>query len=165
MPTDRDKFRRLYIKLGHYPCQSEKGGSCCSRTPRPVKIFRLTYYVIHCIVFCMVENATQLPLSENLSLELRRGALVLAVLSQLHQEQYGYSLKKSLTDKGLEIDEGTLYPLLRRLESQGLLRSRWQLQDSRPRRYYLISPLGEQVERELAVHWKSLARVLDSLLA
>jgi DNA-binding PadR family transcriptional regulator len=113
----------------------------------------------------MVENATQLPLSENLSLELRRGALVLAVLSQLHQEQYGYSLKKSLADKGLEIDEGTLYPLLRRLESQKLLRSRWQLEDSRPRRYYVISPLGEQVERELAAQWKSLVRVLDSLLA
>ncbi|MFZ0964095.1 MAG: PadR family transcriptional regulator [Terriglobia bacterium] len=113
----------------------------------------------------MVENATQLPLSENLSLELRRGALVLAVLTQLHHEQYGYSLKKSLADKGLEIDEGTLYPLLRRLESQGLLRSRWQLQDSRPRRYYVLSPLGEQIERELAANWKSLTRAVDRLLA
>ena len=113
----------------------------------------------------MVENATQLPLSENLSLELRRGALVLAVLSQVHQEQYGYSLKKLLTGRGLDIDEGTLYPLLRRLESQGLVGSRWQLQDSRPRRYYVISPLGEQVERELAAQWKSLVRVLEGLLA
>lgn len=113
----------------------------------------------------MVDDTAQLPLSESLSLELRRGALVLAVLSQVHQEQYGYSLKKSLADKGLEIDEGTLYPLLRRLESQKLLTSRWQLEDSRPRRYYLLSPLGEQVERELAAHWKSLVRVLDSLLA
>jgi PadR family transcriptional regulator PadR len=112
----------------------------------------------------MVESSTQLQLSENLALELRRGAIVLAVLSQLRREQYGYSLKKLLTERGLEIDEGTLYPLLRRLESQGLLRSRWQLQDSRPRRYYLISPRGEQVMRQLTAQWKSLGRALDRLL-
>ena len=112
----------------------------------------------------MVEDATQLSLQDNLALELRRGALVLAVLSQLHQEQYGYSLKKLLTEKGLEIDEGTLYPLLRRLEAQGLLRSRWALEDSRPRRYYLISPQGKQIMSTLVAQWKSLARSLDGLL-
>ena len=66
-------------------------------------------------------------LSENVTLELRRGVIVLAVLSQLSGEQYGYSLLKSLSDLGLEVDQGTLYPLLRRLESQGLLESVWKL--------------------------------------
>ena len=112
----------------------------------------------------MVEDATQLSLQDNLALELRRGALVLAVLSQLRQEHYGYSLKKLLTEKGLAIDEGTLYPLLRRLEAQGLVRSRWALEDSRPRRYYLISQQGEQIMTALKAQWNTLARSLDGLL-
>jgi len=113
----------------------------------------------------MVASATQSDLRENLTLEFRRGALVLAVLTQLHREQYGYSLKKLLADKALEIDEGTLYPLLRRLEAQGLLRSRWRIEDGRPRRYYRISTQGEQVERELAAEWRALARAIERLLS
>lgn len=112
----------------------------------------------------MVSSETLTALRENLSLEFRRGALVLAVLSQLHEEQYGYSLKKLLAERGLEIDEGTLYPLLRRLESQGLLRSRWRIEDGRPRRYYRASPLGEQIHRELATDWHALARAMERLL-
>ena len=72
--------------------------------------------------------------SENISLELRRGLIVLAVLSQLDEEQYGYSLLKRLSDGGLEIDQGTLYPLLRRLKEQGLLESSWNVEGARPRR-------------------------------
>ena len=113
----------------------------------------------------MVASATQSELRENLTLEFRRGALVLAVLTQLHREQYGYSLKKLLAERALEIDEGTLYPLLRRLEAQGLLRSRWRIEDGRPRRYYRISPQGEQVERELATEWRALARAIERLLS
>jgi DNA-binding PadR family transcriptional regulator len=101
---------------------------------------------------------------DTLALELRRGALVLAVLSRLRDEQYGYSLKKSLTEAGLEIDEGTLYPLLRRLESQGLLRSRWRVEDGRPRRYYRINAQGESVLRALADDWRELAQALGRLL-
>ena len=101
---------------------------------------------------------------DTLALELRRGALVLAVLSRLRYEQYGYSLKKSLTEAGLEIDEGTLYPLLRRLESQGLLRSRWRVEDGRPRRYYRINAQGEAVLRALADDWRELAQALGRLL-
>ncbi len=97
-------------------------------------------------------------------MELRRGAIVLAVLTQLHGEEYGYSLKKLLAGRGLEIDEGTLYPLLRRLEAQGLLRSRWRVEDGRPRRYYRISRDGESVERELAAEWRALAEVIDRLV-
>jgi len=113
----------------------------------------------------MVEMLQRDALRDNLGLEFRRGALVLAVLSQLRGEQYGYSLKKALGEQGLEIDEGTLYPLLRRLEAQGLLRSRWRVEEGRPRRYYRISPLGEQIQRELAADWRALARALDRLLA
>jgi PadR family transcriptional regulator PadR len=111
-----------------------------------------------------MKGAGQLSLQENLSLEFRRGALVLAALTSLREEQYGYALKKSLAEAGLEIDEGTLYPLLRRLESQGLLRSRWRVEDARPRRYYRISPAGETLARELAAEWRGLVRTMERLL-
>ena len=104
-------------------------------------------------------------LYEKLLLELRRGTLVLAVLSQLKKEQYGYSLKQSLTDKGLDINEGTLYPLLRRLESQGLLESDWQVvDDARPRRYYKISADGEMVFANLTQEWHELMMTMEKLL-
>jgi len=124
----------------------------------------LTYCVAHRIVRHMVQATRRDSLRENLGLEFRRGALVLAVLSQLRQEQYGYSLKKALAERGLEIDEGTLYPLLRRLEAQGLLRSRWSLEDGRPRRYYRTSALGEAMQGDLAADWLSLARAMERLL-
>jgi DNA-binding PadR family transcriptional regulator len=92
---------------------------------------------------------------ENLVSELRRGLLTLAVLAECSEPQYGYSLKQSLGQRGLEINEGTLYPLLRRLEEQGLLTSQWQLADeSRPRRYYLISPQGQAALAHLTVEWR-----------
>ncbi|HEX9760042.1 MAG TPA: helix-turn-helix transcriptional regulator [Candidatus Acidoferrales bacterium] len=109
-------------------------------------------------------GAGQLGLRDALSLELRRGVLVLAVLSQLYDEQYGYSLKKRLAGRGLEIDEGTLYPLLRRLEGQGLLKSRWRVEDGRPRRYYQISAPGLRLEKELAAEWRDLSGVVERLL-
>ncbi|MCI0397904.1 MAG: PadR family transcriptional regulator [Chloroflexi bacterium] len=103
---------------------------------------------------------------ENLSLELRRGVLVLAVLSQLRHEQYGYSLMQSLTEEGLEINEGTLYPLLRRLETQGLLQSKWLVEDGqRPRRYYHLSPAGERVLQALQQNWQELVVVMTHLLS
>ena len=103
-------------------------------------------------------------LLQNTILELRRGVIVMAVLSQLETEQYGYSLLKLLSDQGLELDQGTLYPLLRRLEAQGLLRSRWRVEDSRPRRYYRMRPQGEKLASELSGEWKGLARAMDRLL-
>jgi DNA-binding PadR family transcriptional regulator len=105
-------------------------------------------------------------LHDNLSLELRRGVLVLAVLSQLRHEQYGYSLMQSLTDEGLEINEGTLYPLLRRLEGQGLLASQWHVEDGqRPRRYYHLSPAGQQVLNALQHEWQALVVVMNQLFS
>jgi DNA-binding PadR family transcriptional regulator len=100
-----------------------------------------------------------------LILELRRGAIVLAVLSQLDEEQYGYSLLKRLSDGGLEVDQGTLYPLMRRLESQGLLQSDWRIADeARPRRYYVLSPQGRLLLAQLKIEWSSLAGVINRML-
>ena len=112
----------------------------------------------------MVMGGTQQTPRESLSLELRRGALVLAVLLELRNEEYGYSLKKLLSEKGLEIDEGTLYPLLRRLESQGLLKSSWRVEDGRPRRYYQVNGHGAKLAKELALEWRKLAGVIGRLI-
>lgn len=113
----------------------------------------------------MVDKHDKEALYEKLLLELRRGSLVLAVLSQLQENQYGYSLKQVLSDNGLDINEGTLYPLLRRLESQGLLTSEWLVvDDARPRRYYRISAKGESVLANLTQEWQSLASVMNHLL-
>ena len=111
-------------------------------------------------------NATPSPPNQaaKLQMEMRRGALVLAVLSQLDEPQYGYSLKKRLIEQGLEIDEGTLYPLLRRLEEQGMLHSDWQVQESRPRRYYQINQIGQEIRATLAVEWATLSNVIAHLM-
>ena len=96
--------------------------------------------------------------------ELRRGAVVVAILAQLREEQYGYSLREQLAERGLEVPEGTLYPLLRRLEGQGLLESRWQLGDARPRRYYRISAAGKSTLERLRGEWDQLVATMGRLL-
>ena len=96
--------------------------------------------------------------------ELRRGVLVLAVLSRLRQRQYGYSLRQALAEGGMPIEEGTLYPLLRRLEAQGLLLSEWDTATSPPRRYYRLSPEGERAFAELADAWRAQAEVVNRFL-
>jgi len=101
---------------------------------------------------------------ENTLNELRRGVIVLAVLSQLNEEQYGYSLLKLLSEQGLELDQGTLYPLLRRLESQGLLSSDWNTEGSRPRRYYVISPEGQAMLPRLKEEWNKIVSMLERML-
>jgi PadR family transcriptional regulator, regulatory protein PadR len=103
---------------------------------------------------------------QNILLELRRGVIVIAVLSQLDQEQYGYSLLKRLSDQGLVIDQGTLYPLLRRLEAQGLLKSDWRIADeARPRRYYVISPQGRSALDQIKSEWTSLTTAVQQMLS
>jgi PadR family transcriptional regulator, regulatory protein PadR len=101
---------------------------------------------------------------ENAILELRRGVLILAVMSQLESEQYGYSLITSLSERGLKIDQGTLYPLLRRLETQGLLESRWRIDEARPRRYYVLSPQGLTLLPRLKSEWQNLVELLNQIL-
>ena len=102
---------------------------------------------------------------DKLVLELRRGILVLATLSRLEKAQYGYSLMQELGSYGLDIEQGTLYPLLRRLEDQGLLLSEWNVEGSRPRRYYQLSPAGVEVLQSLSQEWMELVAVVDDLLA
>ena len=105
-------------------------------------------------------------LVQNVLLELRRGTLSIAVLSQLSKEEYGYSLLKALSDKGLEVDQSTLYPLLRRLESQGLLQSDWRIVDeARPRRYYVISTQGKEILNKLKGEWSAMVDTMQKMLS
>ena len=101
---------------------------------------------------------------ENLTLELRRGVITLAILGLLDEEQYGYFLIKKLSDLGLDVEQGTLYPLLRRLETQGLLQSSWRLEDARPRRYYVTSPAGKALLPELKTEWQALVNAMERIL-
>ena len=103
-------------------------------------------------------------LFENLRGELRRGCVVLAVLAALRSEQYGYTLRKALAEQGMAIDEGTLYPLLRRLESQGLLLSEWREEDKRNKRFYRLSLEGRQILKQLLVEWQSIDSSLSQIL-
>ena len=102
---------------------------------------------------------------ENLRLELRRGSLVVAALAALRSEQYGYTLRRALAVHGMEIDEGTLYPLLRRLESQGLLDSEWREEDKRKKRFYRLSETGEEVLGRLLSEWRAIDASLQGILA
>jgi len=111
----------------------------------------------------MIKEDTS-AIHEKLTQELRRGILVLAALSQLDEAKYGYALIDDLSKRGLEIDQGTLYPLLRRLEEQGLLESEWNVEGSRPRRYYQISPTGEKLLQALVDEWQALVDVMEGLL-
>ncbi len=111
-------------------------------------------------------NAPTTPeVFENLRLELRRGCLTLAVLSQLRAEHYGYTLRKALDDLGLDIDEGTLYPLLRRLESQGLLQSEWREENKRKKRFYRLSPAGVTTLAQLHAEFAHLNDSLERITA
>ena len=101
---------------------------------------------------------------ENLRLELRRGSLVIAVLAALRGERYGYTLRKTLAEHGIDIDESTLYPLLRRLETQGLLSSQWREEEKRNKRFYRINSSGEQVLERLLAEWRSIDASLDAVL-
>lgn len=110
-----------------------------------------------------MKTENQIPI-EPFVQELRRGTIVLAAMSCLREAQYGYSLLKSLADQGFEVDQGTLYPLLRRLEANGLLESDWRLGEARQRRYYILSEQGKQIFAQLASEWQLLTVVMDRLL-
>jgi len=101
---------------------------------------------------------------EALRLELRRGCLTLAVLAQLRVEHYGYTLRKALSDQGLDIDENTLYPLLRRLETQGLLTSEWREENKRKKRFYRLSSEGEETFGQLLTEWQKINQALKQII-
>lgn len=96
--------------------------------------------------------------------ELRRGTLVLAVLSQLKFPQYGYSLLKCLEDKGIQIEANTLYPLMRRLESQGLLENNWDTETTRPRKYYVLNETGKEIFEVLKKEWQQTCEKMNKLI-
>ena len=101
---------------------------------------------------------------EGLIQELRRGTLVLGVLSQLVAPKYGYALVQTLTEKGFAVDAGTLYPLLRRLEKQDLLISSWEIIEARPRRYYQLSEQGRTAYPRLLEQWRAMMESMNRLI-
>ncbi|HLR65580.1 MAG TPA: PadR family transcriptional regulator [Virgibacillus sp.] len=103
-------------------------------------------------------------LLNTLATELRRGTLTLAVLSQLGTPQYGYSLVQLLEKSGINIDQSTLYPLLRRLEKQELVTSSWDTSESRPRKYYVLSEYGLEIFLQLKKEWIKNSKKLYGLL-
>jgi PadR family transcriptional regulator len=105
-----------------------------------------------------------IDLFDNLRLELRRGLLIVAVLAQLRNEHYGYTLRKDLAALGMEIDEGTLYPLLRRLESQGLLESEWREENNRRKRFYKLSRDGRQILKLLLTELEKINASLNRII-
>ncbi|MCW8878369.1 MAG: helix-turn-helix transcriptional regulator [Kangiellaceae bacterium] len=107
---------------------------------------------------------TEIEHYQKLKLELRRGVLILAVLAELREEHYGYSLRKNLLAKGLEIDEGTLYPLVRRLEKQGLLTSEWREESNRKKRFYKVSEIGQLTLEKLTQDWHQVEETLNRIL-
>lgn len=99
----------------------------------------------------------------NLIVELRRGTQILFVLDSLKVEQYGYSLLQDLSNKGLSIEAGTLYPLLRRLDEQGLLDSNWDTTESRPRKFYKLNDTGYDILNTLKNEWLKLNKEMSVL--
>jgi PadR family transcriptional regulator, regulatory protein PadR len=124
---------------------------------------RHTLYVTH-YVTAGEQMVVDPELFESMRLELRRGSLVLAVLARLREERYGYTLRQALASDGLEMEESTLYPLLRRLESQGLLTSEWREEEKRKKRFYRLSPMGEAMLSALADEWRGISASLDKIL-
>ena len=103
-------------------------------------------------------------LLSSLLLEFRRGTLTISVLSQMKEPKYGYALVQSLEEKGVAIDPNTLYPLLRRLENQGLLESRWETGGAKPRKYYQLTKYGTEIYEKLKAYWQNLSAGMDRLL-
>lgn len=126
----------------------------------PRRAASLTYCLVHSTVHPMVDADA----FSKLELELRRGVVVLAALSQLRSPRYGYELRQVLANKGMPIEEGTLYPLLRRLEIQGLLKSEWRIEEGPPRRYYSLNADGRKLLKKLAESWQGMNQAMGRLL-
>ena len=103
-------------------------------------------------------------LLSTLLLEIRRGTLTISVLSQMKEPKYGYALVQNLEEKGVAIDPNTLYPLLRRLESQGLLESKWETGGAKPRKYYQRTEYGTQIYEQMKIYWQNLSAGMERLL-
>lgn len=119
------------------------------------------YRILYVIQYQMTLNG---DLYESLRMELRRGSLTVGVLARLREERYGYTLRQALAEDGLEMEESTLYPLLRRLEVQGLLVSEWREEDRRKKRFYRLSPNGEAMLDKLLKEWRAISASLERIL-
>lgn len=129
----------------------------------PIFLDIYTVCYIVCVVHYMSQGIEIDQRFENLRQELRRGSLPLAVLAALRVEHYGYTLRKTLAEHGMAIDEGTLYPLLRRLETQGMLVSQWREEDKRNKRFYRLSADGKSILKQLSAEWKSIHASLEDI--
>ena len=114
--------------------------------------------------FEVINMESKNDLISSLTVELKRGTLVLLVLSQLRTQEYGYSLVQKLEESKAPIEAGTLYPLLRRLEKQNLLVSEWDTSVSRPRKFYKLSEEGMEVYKQLKKEWRAISGLMDDLL-
>ena len=122
-------------------------------------MYVVQYNAIEVIIVGSIEELTS-----TLIVELKRGTLVLSVLSQLHTQEYGYSLVQKLEEKKVPIEASTLYPLLRRLEKQELLVSEWDTSESRPRKFYILSEKGKEVYTQLKKEWSEISNQIENLL-
>src|SRR6516164_10626363 len=147
------------------PDESQAAAGFPGQEPHQKELDSNTVCHIVCVTQWMRHSmTTDTNLFENLRLELRRGSLIVAVLAQLRTEQYGYTLRKALAEHGMAIDEGTLYPLLRRLESQGLLSSEWREEDKRNKRFYVLSADGERMLGMLLAEWNAINTAVENIL-
>src|SRR5450755_2171851 len=157
------------------PAHQATPGNFPRKKSRPFKNPHRPHFLLDIMILCVIQCMSytmsctvDIPMNpdvlENLRLELRRGCLIVAVLADLRREQYGYTLRKSLAEHGIAIDEGTLYPLLRRLETQGLLASEWREQDKRNKRFYRLSPEGGVILAHLLADWKTMYLSLEAIL-
>lgn len=122
-----------------------------------------TLTILCYIQYCAVMNSKE-RIVERLMQEHHRGSLTLVALTLLQEPRYGYSLINELQESGLEITQDTLYPLLRRLEQQGLLTSEWIVDESRPRKYYTTSPMGSAVLGNLQKEWLQYADIIRGII-
>ena len=107
---------------------------------------------------------TQKDMIQAQLLEMRRGTIVLAILSHLGTPRYGYELLQRLEHASFVIDAGTLYPLLRRLEKQGVLQSEWSTTDNRPRKYYRLSKEGVRFYDDLKREWHDMTTTINTMI-
>ena len=96
--------------------------------------------------------------------EMNRGFLQILVLVVLEQEMYGYMILKFLEASGYTIEESTLYPLLRRLEKYGLVESRWNVEEDRPKKFYKITVFGKSIRQKLMKKWRQQNQILSNLM-
>jgi DNA-binding PadR family transcriptional regulator len=100
---------------------------------------------------------------EKFETEVKRGAMQLGVLCLLDNEQYGYEIIKTLDNVGLKVEEGTLYPILKRLENDKLLSSRWETSGPRPRKYYKTTKYGKEIRIKWLNSHKTINKAIEKL--